>query len=48
MAIIMMSMMGWNASGSIPNDGIEDNFTGTGRSSEQCNNGRGGDSNTQE
>jgi PAB1-binding protein PBP1 len=39
-------MMGQNASGSVPNEGIMNTFAG--RSTEQHNNEQGGNSNTQE
>ena len=47
MAMIMMSMMGRNASGSVPNDGVVNMFAGI-SSTEQHNDGEGSNSNTQE
>jgi hypothetical protein len=47
MAMIMMSMMGRNASGSVPNDGVVNMFAGI-SSTEQRNDGEGSNSNTQE
>jgi hypothetical protein len=47
MAMIMMSMMGRNASGSVPNDGVMNMFAGI-SSTEQRNDGEGSNSNTQE
>ena len=47
MAMIMMSMMGRNASGSVPNDGVVNMFAGS-TSTEQRNDGEGSNSNTQE
>ena len=47
MAMIMMSMMGRNASVSVPNDGILNMFAGI-SSTEQRNDGEGSNSNTQE
>ena len=47
MAMIMMSMMGRNASGSVPNDGVVNMFAGS-SSTEQRNDGEGSNSNTQE
>ena len=43
MAVIMMSMMGWNTSVSVPNEGIMNMLAGG--SNEQCNEGQGGSSN---
>ena len=47
MAMIMMSMMGRNASGSVPNDGVVNMFPGI-CSTEQRNDREGSNSNTQE
>ena len=50
MAMIMVTMMGRNASGSVPNDGVVnmlDTFAGNNRT-EQSNDGEGSNSNTQE
>jgi len=47
MAMIMMSIMGRNASGSVPNDGVINMFAGS-TSSEQHNDGEGSNINTQE
>jgi hypothetical protein len=50
MAMIMVSMMGRNVSGSVPNDGVVnmlDTFAGNNRT-EQSNDGEGSNSNTQE
>jgi hypothetical protein len=47
MAMIMMSMMGRNASGSVPNDGVVNMFAGI-SSTEQRNDGEGSNVNTQE
>ncbi len=47
MAMIMMSLMGRNASGSVPNDGVMNMFAGS-SSTEQRNDGEGSSSNTQE
>ncbi len=50
MAMIMVSMMGRNASGSVPNDGVVnmlDTFAGN-SSTEQSNDGEGSNSNTHE
>ena len=50
MAMIMVSMMGRNASGSVPNDGVVnmlDTFAAN-NSTEQNNDGEGSNSNTQE
>ena len=47
MAMIMMSMMGRNASGSVPNDGVVNMSAGI-SSTEQHNDGEGSNINTQE
>jgi hypothetical protein len=47
MAMILMSMIGWNASGSVPNDGVVNMFAGI-SSTEQRNDREGSNSNTQE
>ena len=47
MAMIMMSMMGRNASGSVPNDGVVNMFAGS-SSTEQRQDREGSNSNTQE
>jgi hypothetical protein len=47
MAMIMMSMMGRNASGSVPNDHVVNMFAGS-SSTAQRNDGEGSNSNTQE
>ncbi len=48
MDMIMMSMMGRNASGSVPDEGIVNMLAGRSSDSEQHNNGQGGNNNTQE
>jgi hypothetical protein len=47
MAMIMMSMMGWNAPGSDSNDGVVNMFAGS-SSTEQRNDEEGSNINTQE
>ena len=47
MAMIMMSMMGQNASGSVPYDGVLNMFAGS-SSTEQRNDGEGSISKTQD
>jgi hypothetical protein len=47
MAMVMMSMMGRNAPGSVSNDGVVNMFAGS-SSTEQRNDGEGSNINTQE
>jgi hypothetical protein len=51
MAMIMVTMMGRNASGSVPNDGVMNMFDTVfagNNTTEQSNDGEGGNSNSQE